>query len=670
MITHAGRRVSDAEVCFFRADGLRDPIEQYLASARSRCLPADDIIDLPAGDWNVYARHASGLTSTHQTVMHYGGAPIPEQLYKSIEIELQPSGTIDFTPLLHLLAQEEHVFVYFPKAATGRPLVEGESTAAVPAGEPVVWMVAPLRGKPRLIGALITVERRQTIAAAKPSTRETDLLTWVRVARPPQERRPARLPAIRYVTAAGRSYDPVAPVPEHAASAFVLFRDMPHGSGTLRVDGEMWERDELAVVIGSDSPVVTGRGLRIAAAARLRIEWSVAGQPQSEIAATLCAGARSQTKDAAVTILRCDGAEATSAEACREVARHTITPSVARGETTSAALSAGTYVVALAAPGFPVVRETVDARSGETTRVALRIDPVVVRGIVRLGGKPLQARIAFASGTGYSSDADGHFTALLARDPGVSAVRVFSCDDELLYVDLPRKPLAERALYEIAIPDNRVTVNVADDRTGAPVGDAEVVFRVATPQDADTVAYSGTPLRTSAEGVALFSRLPVNELVNICARKTGYGAACVDARLKPEESSRNVAVRLPREESRAGRVVAGGKIENGLLFWTAADGTVTETSRVAPDGTFTYSRPHSEAEHLVLVSANLPLVLGVPSYAGESLVVSLPRAASRDLRVSITGRNERDGFVELAIGGRRIPEEAFSRHQSWRGKQA
>jgi hypothetical protein len=676
IVTHAGRRLPDAEVCFFRADGLRDPIEQFLASARSRCLPADQVLDLPAGDWNVYARHRDGLTSTHSTVMHYAGKAIPEELYKAIEIELEPAGTIDFTSLLQTLRPEEHLFVYFPKAASGRPLVEGESTAPVPAGQPVLWMAAPLRGKPRLIGDPVTVEQGRTIAAAAPARRGNDLLTWVRVSRSPQGRRPARLPAVRYVTNEGRAYDPLTPVPDHAASAFVLFRDVPRGPGTLRLEGELWDRDEIPVVVGPDSPVVTGRGLRIAASAVLRIDWSVAGQPQPQPDPTLCPAARSQAKDATVAVLRCDGLQAgqrpetVAADQCREIERRPIAISATRGEVTSAPLPAGPYVVELAAPGFPLVRETVEALSGETTAVPLTIAPTLVRGVVRLGAKPLQARITFASGVGYSSDTDGHFTAALARDPGAGPVRVFSCDDQLLYVDVPRKPVAEQGLYEIDIPDNRVTVNVADERTGTPLGEAEVVFRVAAPGDAATIAYSGTPQRTSAEGAVIFSRLPVDETVSICARKAAYRAACIDARLKPDESARTVSVRLQRETSRTGRVAAAGRIESGLLFWTAPDGTVTETSPVASDGTFTYARPHSDAEHLVFVSANLPLSVGVPAPDSDPLVVSIPAAPVRDVRVSIAGRGDRDGVVELAVGGRRIPNEAFSRHQSWRRQQA
>src|SRR5687768_15373025 len=53
--TFEGQRLSGSEVCFFQAESDGVFSRRYFASPDVRCLPADDVIDLPTGTWNYFA---------------------------------------------------------------------------------------------------------------------------------------------------------------------------------------------------------------------------------------------------------------------------------------------------------------------------------------------------------------------------------------------------------------------------------------------------------------------------------------------------------------------------------------------------------------------------------------------------------------------------------------
>jgi hypothetical protein len=61
--TSNGHRVSNAEICFFSASSQGDVYSRLFSSSDERCLSADDVIDLPPGRWNFYARAGTALIS-------------------------------------------------------------------------------------------------------------------------------------------------------------------------------------------------------------------------------------------------------------------------------------------------------------------------------------------------------------------------------------------------------------------------------------------------------------------------------------------------------------------------------------------------------------------------------------------------------------------------------
>ena len=59
------RRVTGAEVCFFKARSPRSFTDRFLEASDTQCYAADRIARIPAGTWNFYVQHPDLDVSTH-----------------------------------------------------------------------------------------------------------------------------------------------------------------------------------------------------------------------------------------------------------------------------------------------------------------------------------------------------------------------------------------------------------------------------------------------------------------------------------------------------------------------------------------------------------------------------------------------------------------------------
>src|SRR5437899_12599192 len=64
---HDGQRVEGAEACFFHSGDGTGPLEAFLQTREVRCLPADQVLELPAGRWWSYVRDAGHQVAAART---------------------------------------------------------------------------------------------------------------------------------------------------------------------------------------------------------------------------------------------------------------------------------------------------------------------------------------------------------------------------------------------------------------------------------------------------------------------------------------------------------------------------------------------------------------------------------------------------------------------------
>lgn len=316
LVTLDGVRVPEAEVCLFQATSATNPWGHFLEGNALHCLPADDVIEIPQGRWNFFARHRSGFVGAGRSLLTHEGRPI--SAYKQVQIELARGGTLDFAKARAALRPGEWMAVYIESEETLSnvlPLEDGADRMFVPPGVRLVPLVVRDR-HPVRVGDPLTVREgeQRAVVFGPPSANTSDVISWIRLdeAMLRAFEKTAALPPFRVtLTRGGRTLRTVeiAAGAEHADLRLLVFRSVPAGEVRLSLLGPLWEHAELDLqVAGNRGVVATDEPLSATPAAAVRIRAE--GGP---FAARIlrCPGLAMQTSPSAVDIAACTEMQST-----------------------------------------------------------------------------------------------------------------------------------------------------------------------------------------------------------------------------------------------------------------------------------------------------------------------------------------------------------------------
>ena len=677
VLTVDGKRLADGDICFFPMGPVRNGLMALLASGDVRCLPADLLIDMRRGRWSYFARHADGYVSVHRGRMSVA-TESGEDTYSQQKMTMVPAAYVDFARVLPDLEAGERLAVIVGETpgslSTVLPLVPGEAKVAVPAGARVL----PLRVRDSSItgvGQPLTLESGKTATAT--FERVGDTVAVVAQVSFGDDALDSEVPSyLRQLVKTEpprielRHRDgirqPVLPTffASDLHNALQIFTGVPRGQAVVTLGGPTWRAATQAVTIAHDTPAVVSVGPIITTPlAAIDADVRVPSLADSAATSAAACGASSSKSESPleVTISKCAAGEIEVGRCGETIATHR--PEVGH-PVSFAAIEPGTYALR-ARYGPARAAKVVEATMGRVTSETLDLDVFSFTGSIRLGERALHATIDFYSGEATSDPVTGEYVALLSAAPGLEAFRVRSCDGTVATNILPAAPPARHGRFDIVLPDNALAVRVVDGSTGERVRAATVRYGVFERRDSER-PRTWRPVATE-DGETTLRHLP-EAWIKVCAQAEGYPLACNEPLQVTGKTSESVTIRLARA-NRNGRVRTQGRIEKGLLFLMAGDGSVLERVDIAADGRFSY-RSEGGFAYAVFTATSHPLFATHNFSANaDELLLDLPHAASRTIRVQLSESSpRRHAYVGLVINGLPIPGNALGHHQQWRGQ--
>lgn len=651
-----GERLAGSTVCFFSAKVDDGFFAKFLSSPDVRCLSADAIIDMPAGNWNSYVEHESpAYTSNHPTFQTGDFEDEADKRgYRSLDVNLVPAGTLRFREA-DLTGGRGAVYVHTANPALIRPASPGKRQIIVPSGQSVL----PLRvdaGRISRIGRVAVVDRNRTADVVFDEVKEGRRHVLRLPSSVSESADAFEAPDIHLRLPDGRELRPLLPPrsgPEIDRS-LVVFQGVPPGPAEIVLGGRFWKKSQISVPASQDAVQTLDQHLEAEPAGAAVIRWTA---PRSTGVTTPCRIKDSEERRSTfqgVRLSRCDAQCVVIAETRAEGDE---------GRVDVGSLPAGTYRAELY-HRLGTTTEDVTVALGQQAEVNLTLNGVAISGVVLHGDEPLPADLLFATGTA-TTDSSGRYVAMLPRSPGRESVVVVPCDGSAVYHSMPDRELGDLSTFDIRVPANEVSVAVINAVTARPVAGISASVAVLSERNGDEVFYLDAP-PTNSDGIATLSRLTPDRWLRVCVHRGDFLPRCADDLRIDVDEKRQIELRLQPADRRPGRVVTEGEIGAGLLYWINAQGDTTEMVHVGSDGRFTYRMPHGTAEHLVFIARNRPLAAFRSEPApGEILEIHLPRA--RIVRFTITP-NVRSARIALEIGGLVVPESVFSRYQMIEGQ--
>lgn len=685
------QRVADAEVCFFHAGEGTGPFEAFLETRGVRCLPADQVLELPPGRWWFYVRQSErNLISTNPSRITIPEPGPPTDLFKPMEVGLRSAAKLDLRKVEASLGPDDRLALYISNERTDLlpmiiPLARGETTAVVPSGMPVVLLLLrnslvvnmsdPL--------SLDTGELRLAPPFQPLATDKGNVIAWVEF--PEEERTPADywrlLPAPKITLEGdGKTFTPAiaARAGFGTDGALLFFRDVPFADYKLRLRGPFWASGDLPVEAKNAGIIIPRQGLMTRPGASLTVEWSVDGPAPDAPRGGDCAPASEKKpseppKNAAARLFVCDGLQPsmTLALVNRARCKPLASPESIDGRTRRAAfhgVKPGTYLVSVYEPGYPPGFAIVTLSTALAGHSAISFEAFHVLGKVTLDDKPVKARLEFRDGMAFSGD-DGHYYGGLPLPPKHFAITVIRCSDGVqLTVHKPLQPLETNVAHDIRIETNEIHITVVNAETHQGVSKASVsINSVAQDNEWDTLSDKNY---TDADGRSTYHNAPADQKVAVCASATHYKRTCSDTFTLADTHQHSVQIELPPNHH-AGRILTDHAILFALLYFVGPDRAVRERVPVNRDGTFDYQLDHASPEYIVVVS-NLPLFTqNLRDTQAEELEISVPSLPVRSFDVSLSpSSGKKDAWIGLFVAGRYIPDAALGIHESTRGMQS
>ncbi len=550
-----------------------------------------------------------------------------------------------------------HGSFYFVQYAVKRIPDGPEAVVSLPAGARVRW--------PRWNGA-------GTMFAFMNMT-DSVVELWVCEASTPRARRIdgdqiqaiREPPTVEYAAEGGQKYAPLFPLGFPAFSEFALqiFR-VPKGRGRLTLHGRYWQRRTMEVEDSAEPIRIVSPGFALEPAGAIRLAWSI--PDGAEFRASAKCGEPPRKTSIMAKLHRCPERQTAINDDCVVVASRTADS--AAGTLDLIGVSPGNYLLSTTLLigtvdlGVPVVTPVSVVGGRESDAVAaFSIRPIA--GRVTRAGTAVEGIVEFPDGA-TTTDADGRYRIFLSRDQPRARISVTQCEPQRMFMTMARDGIALGTNFDIDLPDSELHVRVVDINSKQPLLAAEVRYALVRGENSTEAWGVSAPEVTRNAGGVSFLSVPIDEWLIVCSNKAEYKPSCSRA-LKLKGNRAEVVLPLNRTRGR-GTLVASPVPRGGRIVWTNGLGDITEEVLVEVDGTFSFDRPHSANEHVILVSQDQPLyVLQSPPATDDGLTITLPRATTRDITVRYA--SEAEGVVRMKIGGAIVPSDVLVAHQNLRG---
>lgn len=663
-----------AEICRFRAGDKEKPFDRWLAAKDVTCVVAEETTTFPSGLWNVFAKSRGGVSA--DPILVDGTRPP-----KDLVIALLPSATI----ILQLPAEQTAV-LYSPRHVTAFPAAERTS---VPAGEEL-WLFVMEKSMPVAVIPIASIDAgtKRTVDARNRSSAPA-VVGWLRVSEEDrnaiQHARGVQMPRIR-ITAAGKDSDALSlPGPDVLNGAFFLISKATTGDAELRLDGRGWLPARRPVRISKESLTLLREPVAARASTTVMVNWSTSGDlPALERSIGSC----EPQKEAPVlelAIASCQEpkpGKRLDPATCTVMRKETLRQDLTFGTVTIDEVPPGLYRAELRYGRLPPVDVVSQVPPLQSWPIQLQAKYVEIYGSLTRGGAPLgeDARIEFPSGgLGFAPRASSDYGGVLKEGFGTDArIDVITCKGKRAFV-LADHGYAPHTRFDIDIPDNLLTVSVADTFTSATLPAAMLhyvvmskawpIHPVITLDLGQNEAAEESDKRTP--GRFMITAVPTMREIHLTVTCPGYKKKVIDTFSMTSSEKKIIDVQLEPLGGAKARIISTHPFAGGTIFWFSSAGAETERADIDPDGTFRFDRTHYRDETMTVVSASHPLwiLVAPPVERATPLEVRFPDAVpQRNAEVMIEGL--RAGMVTLvgvAIRNLRVPQPALVQHMALRG---
>ncbi len=656
--TVGGQRIPGSRVCFSRGGYEGEYFARFMGDGTEvRCVSADDVIELPKGDWVYYATNAEGFVSVHP---YYVSVQQPSSRYESREITMVPAATIDLSSAIKSIPSSCEVVLYFPNHAYPsspsnlRRVPIDQTDVLIPADSAVVPIA--MRGwEPVAIGKPISLAAGSTRviepfvmrpAVVIPLRLNLSQSAWSHGAVPP-------FSVIAKTKSA--TIQPLVPIREGIGSERSLLLYVTNEPITAVLAGELWQSQTIEIVPGGGATVAEP-GFVAEPAAALNVEWSF--NTSAEILRKQNPECAVNVQAAVVRVSHCEPADTCAIVAERQDADF-------RGVLNVPALKPGEYRVEMNFPPLQSIKRTVVVQAFERRSIEEVIGDDIVTGRVSRDGNPVNAIITIPGVTTATDIADGAFALPVRGALPLVPVSVQLCEASTRFVTVPAEPVPAGGRFDIVIPNNKLEVRIVDAASREPLA-AVVSHGAVDPRDPEGDVFS-VDTSASANGLAVIEPVATTNKIRVCAQLDGYEQNC----LEPFEIAATTVMRRElalRAYGHRGKVVTTtGRVSGGAVFIVGADGTLRERVQVRPaDGTFWFDAIVNRGDYAVLVSQSHPLV--VQRLVDQSpLTISVP-VTTLAFTVDVAPEYRWNSpAATIRVAGLLVPHEAFAQHMAWRG---
>lgn len=660
-VTSAGAPVEGAEVCLFAAADRIDPVARYFTRPAVTCRAANADTAIPNGDWNVYARRGKDLISDRAELLSSSA--------KSLRFELFPAARVNVSEP----AKGSVLVAWIPRTQSAVPIVDG----VVPA-DTLVLPVIVKGGKIAATAEPLTIATGSTanIAIATPAEKRANVLVPVVIRSVPEEG--STSPVIVLTDRAGSAHKSELPIRTAAKDAVALafFRNVLAEAATIAATGSRWKSADVKIdpkggLLVSDRPVT------VDATSKLTVHWWMPLDPASlRVDSGACdapeppsfrAEEMATGKTFKVTLSISVDPRSRPVQYV-EFASRELPMNELKGNVEFEGVPAGPHYLEFAFPGLPVVSRPVDVTTKSSSEADAEVNWLSFFGCVTRGGKPVHARI-FATVTDPQT---GRYVAVVTHLPGKQMHYISSCDGKFSpYKFVPDVAPVENAAYDVDIPENEVSVDVADKKSCAPVQGATIRLAAAMPDDQSKRAmhFAGPadgPNKTDENGHVTIGPVLTNRELLICAEQDDYLTGCAE-RFTMKEASKSIRIELEKSLKLRGLVSVGVALEKAMamVVWFTPSGEIDEMVRkIAPDGTFVYTKAHAEGQVAAFISAVTPLYVFLQPHLddGEIFQIAFPPVRTRSFAVSIPEGSPMHGNLGLKVGDLFVSLNALAWH--------
>jgi len=675
-VTLTGAAEGSAEVCRFRAGDREKPIERWLSAQAVTCSASDAALTFPPGLWNVFAR-ARGAVSVDAIVVDGVSAPA------NLAINLVPAATA----VLQLPPGAAGV-LYAPKHVIAFPTAE---RTTVPAGEEL-WLIVILKGVPVAIVPIAALEAGgERVVDARSVSDAPAVLGWIHVSDADRAAiktaRGVQLPHIG-ISAAGKEIVAASlPGPDALNGAFVLFRGASAGVADLRLDGRGWLPFRRALRIAPQSVTLQREPLAARASATVMVNWSTSGDlPALDRALGSCEPPK-EIPRLELTIASCPEpkpGKTLDPETCAVIHKETLRNELTFGSVRVDDVPPGMYRAELRFGRLPPIDAMADIPPLQQRPFPLQAQYFEAYGSLTRGGEPLreEARIEFPhDGVGFALRETGEYRGVVKDGFGPDAkIDIVTCSGRRSFVLAEQgMDVWQRKRFDIDIPDNMLTVTVADTFTQMPLPAAMLTYVVMSkrmprhPVFTRDVGQSdlGGETGKRAAGRFMINDVPAERELHLTVSCPGYKKKEIDPFSMTKSEKKNIDVDLVPLGGSEAKILSTRPFEAGTIFWFSSAGVETERADLAPDGTFHFERTHYRDETMTVVSLSHPLWIlrAPPVEKATPLQVRFPDSApQRDAEVTIDNMAARMVTpIGVAIGGLRVPQPALAHYLGLRG---